>query len=129
MPIVAEGPSYSIALDGQRGSVRIWRRPDLSTEEGARLAQEMARALAGVLPQTRSLLFDLREAPSVSGPTSVEALGTLARACERARIRIAVLVGDDAMQRLQVNRVVKEYAPEMARVFGTPEDAEPWLTS
>jgi hypothetical protein len=130
MPIVAEGPSYSVALDGERGAIRIWRRPDLPTDEGAKIMQEMTREIGGLLTKVRSLLFDLREAPPVSGPTSVEALGHVARACERARIRVAVLIADDAMQRLQVNRVVKECAPEMARVFSTPQterDAEPWL--
>lgn len=127
MPVVSEGPSYSIALDGDRGSIRVWRRPDLSTDEGARLAVEMANAIAGLLPKIRALLFDLRDAPPVSGPATVEALGNLVRACERGRIRVAAIVADDAMQRLQVNRVVRELAPEMARVFSTPEDAEPWL--
>lgn len=127
MPVVAEGPSYSIALEGDRGSIRVWKRPDLSTDEGARLAVEMAKAIGGLLPKVRALLFDLRDAPVVSGPQTVEALGDLVHACERARIRVAAIVTDDAVQRLQVNRVVKERAPEMARVFGTPDDAEPWL--
>ena len=128
MPVVAEGSSYSISVDGDRGSIRVWRRPDLSTDEGARLAGEMAKALGGLLPKIRSLLFDLREAPPISGPTTAAALGNLARACERARIRIAVIVADDAMQRLQVNRVAKECAPEMARVFAAPAEADPWLS-
>lgn len=129
MPVIAEGPSYAISLDGGRGTLRIWKRPDLSSGEGARLAQEMADAMARVLPSTRSLVFDLRDAPTVSGPASVEALGKVVRACERGRIRVAVLIGDDPVQRLQVNRVTRECGPEMARVFEAAEDAEPWLAA
>lgn len=129
MPVVAEGPSYSIAVDGDRGAIRVWRRPDLSTDEGARLAGEMATALGGLLPKIRSLSFDLRDAPPVSGPVTIEALGNLVRACERGRIRIAVVIADDAMQRLQVQRIAKECAPEMARVFAAPADAERWLSA
>lgn len=127
MPVVSEGPSYSVSLDGDRGSIRVWKRPDLSSDEGARLAVEMAKAIAALLPKVRALVFDLRDAPPVSGPTTVDALENLVRACERGRIRVAAIVSDDAMQRLQVNRVVKEVAPEMGRVFGTPADAESWL--
>jgi len=128
MTVVAEGPSYAISLDGDRGELRIWRRPDLSSADGARITDNVPRALGGLLPKVRSPPFDLRAAPAVSGPTTLDALGTLARACEHAKIRIAAVVSDDAMQRLQVNRVVKECAPQSGRVFSAIEDAEPWLT-
>jgi hypothetical protein len=129
MPVIAEGHSFSIAVDGDRGSIRVWRRPDLTVEEGARAAQQMALVFSGLLPSVRSLLFDLREAPSVGGPASLDALCDFARACERARIRTAVLVADAAVQHLQVNRIAKECAPQMARVFRSPDEADVWLAA
>jgi hypothetical protein len=128
MPVVAEGHSFSIAVDGDRGSIRMWSRPDLTAEEGARAAQEMALVFSGLLSRVRTLLFDLRDAPMVGGPSSLESLGEFARACERARIRIAVLVSDAAVQQLQVNRIAKDCAPEMARVFRASADADAWLS-
>lgn len=129
MPVVAEGDNFSITVDGDRSSIRVWSRPDLTAEEGARAARQIALVFSGLLSKVRTLLIDLREAPTVGGPASLESLGEFARACERARIRIAVLVSDGALQHLQVNRIAKDCAPEMARVFRAPADADVWLSS
>lgn len=125
----ASGDNYSIELDGFHGIVRVWRRPDLDSATGARDANEMTELLKRLLlsKRMRSLLFDLRNAPPIAGPRTVETMGELLGACERALARIAVLVSSDPVQVLQFRRLVMTHAPSQGRVASTLADAESWV--
>jgi hypothetical protein len=127
MRTVALGANHSLAVDGTHALVRIWRRPDLDSATGAHLAVELATAIAGVIPTMRTLALDLRDAPYIGGPESVEALAHLVRACERGNVRVAVILGGDPVQRLQVRRVVTTYALEATRIFEDDRAATEWL--
>jgi len=125
---VVTGDNYSIALEGVRATVTVWRRPDLDSAAGARAAGELAREVAA-LPRkgVREIILDLSEAPPVAGPKTTESLGQLLRTAASAGARIAVVVGGDAVQKLQMKRLVADNAPAQARVVTDAEAAEHWF--
>ena len=131
MPATITGDMFSITVDGPRAEIRIWRRPDLDSETGAknaaRIAEEGARLPArGV----RAVLLDVSDAPSVAGPKSIASMGALMAAWAAARMRIVILVGpDDALKALQFTRAVTENAPRDARVVKDAAEAAKWLAS
>lgn len=124
------GEMFAITIDGPRAEIRIWRRPDLDSATGAknaaRIAEEAAR-LAG--RGVRAVLLDVRDAPAVAGPKTVASLAAMMATWSVARIRIAILVSDDAIKMLQFRRVVTENAPRDARVMTDPGEAKAWLAS
>jgi hypothetical protein len=118
----AEGANFGFTLDVTGFLVcRVWKRPDLDAETGAALAHEMASAWqrAGGDPEVVGGVFDLREAPPVFGPRTEGAFRTtLARMGGK---RIALLSGDNAVQRLQLQRIVAGH--RHAVVVDSPEAA------
>ena len=83
----------------------------------------MAAHLRKLIPKLVSLTFDLREAPPVAGPKTVETVSELLRSCEHASVRIAVVLSADPMQILQYRRLVATYAPVRGKVVMTLADA------
>jgi hypothetical protein len=124
----AEGQNYSIDLEGPRARCRVWSRPDLDSAQGAALAIEKI-ALFKRLAQgdTREMLFDLTQAPAVTGPKTQEALGQMLAAWEQADKPIAVLSGPLSIQQLQLRRLVATYAPQHGALFTTLDEASAWL--
>ena len=126
----AAGENYTIELDGEHVVGRVWRRPDLDSASGARSADEMASHLRSLTTEKRnSLLLDLREAPAIAGPRTVETLSDLLRGCEKAGVRIAVILSGDAMQLLQFRRLVSTFAPSAGRAAVTVAEGEQWLSA
>lgn len=126
--IHARGDNYCIEIDGGVARCRVWSRPDLDFETGARLAAEkvsLVRTLAAGLAS--SMLFDLREAPKVTGPKTQYALAQILRCWEVAAKPIAVLVSSASMQKLQLTRIAGDVAPLHAAIFTELEAAEVWL--
>lgn len=116
--VYAEGGNYRIELDEGIARCVVWRRPDVDGATGAAWAMEKIghfRALAR--GPARALLFDLRQAPPVTGPKTQEALGQMLESFERMRRPVAVLVGDHAVQKLQLQRVVSQSCPSVGAVF------------
>ena len=120
----ATGENFSVALDGAHAVATVWRRPDLDSAAGARSASELASHLRRLTPQLESLVFDLRDAPVVAGPKTVETLGELLRGCEKGSVRIAVVLSGDAMQLLQFRRLVATYAPTKGKAVVSLAEAE-----
>ena len=131
MPTTITGDMFSIAVDGPRAEIRIWRRPDLDSETGAKNAQRIAEEAAKLPARgVRGVLLDVREAPSIAGPKSIAAMGALMAAWAAAHLRIVILVNaDDALKSLQFSRTVMENAPRDARVMKDPAEAAKWLAS
>lgn len=125
--LVAEGGNYRIELDFDVATCRVWRRPDVDAETGAAYAkQKIAHFDALARGAARAMIFDLREAPPVTGPKTQEALGLMIAAFERARRRVAIVAGASATQRMQLQRIVDGSAPRSGRVFASLEDAQAW---
>lgn len=128
----AEGGNYRIDIVHQVARFRLWRRPDLDSEAGARLAEEardqFQRLAATNESEVRGLLMDLREGPVVAGPVTQQHVGrmlTIWASCNRP---LAVLVGDAPIQLLQYRRMVSEHCPRIGNVFDDMTLAEQWLS-
>lgn len=120
------GENYLIEVEGKRAKARVWKRPDLDSAAGARDAAIMVATLADLAPKVHSLVFDLREAPLIAGPKTVDALSGLFRTYESAGARFAVIVTTEPLQTLQFRRLLSSYAPTKGRLMFSPEEAEAW---
>jgi len=126
--LVDEGDNYRVELDGGVALCRVWTRPDLDFETGARLAAqkvEICRRLAA--GEARALLFDLRDAPKVTGPKTQKALELILGAWESAARPIAIIVSPASMQKLQLSRIAKDAAPNQCEVFLDLDQARAWV--
>ncbi len=107
MAAYAEGENFSFTLDVHgvlRG--RVWRRPDLDSERGAALGEEMAGVWIAASRDASviGLVFDLREAPPVFGPRTEKAFSAMFD--ERSNAKWAVLIaGEVAVQSMQLQRI------------------------
>lgn len=131
MPTTTTGDMFSITVDGPRATIRIWRRPDLDTETGAKNAARIAEE-SMLLPGrgVRAVLLDVSDAPSVAGPKSIASMGAMMAAWAAARVRMVILVGpDDALKALQFTRTVTENAPRDAKIMKDAAEAAKWLAS
>jgi hypothetical protein len=123
----ASGPNFSIELEGDLARCHVRRRPDLDPEVGARIAEDLARAVERLAAgPARAMIFDLRDAPYANGPRTQAAIGRMLGAFEAARRPIALVVGTSHVQVLQLGRLAREYAPTQARAFAEPAEAESW---
>lgn len=128
---VAEGGNYALVIDRTIAWARVWKRPDLDSEAGARLAVELAQVFLRVTQEPFArvcgAVLDLREAPPVIGPSTRATIGRVAAAWELIGRRFAFLAGDNATQRLQLAAVVADHAPRLGAVCSNHEDAEAWI--
>jgi len=115
---LAGGANFKITLEPPTAICRVWQRPDLSSAEGARCAEEMSAHLSKLTARLdlHGAVFDVSEAPPVTGPKTEAALGALYALYERAKRKIAVVTGSHPTQRMQQTRVLREHAPEYGRV-------------
>jgi hypothetical protein len=97
--------------------VTVWRRPDLSREEGARLAEQLQGTLVeeAARGEATRLVMDLTNAYSVWGPRTHQALVTMIGAW---RGRTIVLVAPEAITRITLKQVCKT-AGVTARIVTT----------
>ncbi|HTV19082.1 MAG TPA: hypothetical protein VMG12_10435 [Polyangiaceae bacterium] len=124
----AEGQNYSIDLDASRATCRVWSRPDLDSAQGAALAVEKV-ALFQRLAQgnAREMVFDLSQAPAVTGPITQNALGQMLDAWQRAGKPIALVSGPLSIQQLQLRRLLATHAPQQGALFTSLDEAMAWL--
>jgi hypothetical protein len=89
---VQTGRNFEIRTAGSVADCRVWRRPDLSREEGAKCADELCEALSALATSTqvKALVLDLYEAPP-AGPLTQKAIERLMRAAEGAGRPVAVI--------------------------------------
>lgn len=125
----AEGGNYRIEVRGPIAHCVVWKRPDVDSAQGAQFAREkiahftkLAEARA-----TIGMVFDLRDAPPVIGPQTQEAIAMMLDAFAAAEKRIAVIVGPQAVQRLQLSRLVSDVAGAHGHVAMTDEEAEKFV--
>ncbi len=125
-----EGDNHLISERDGLAVCQIWTRPDLSSEQGAKNAQEMVLFMQDVVlrigTQYRGIIFDVRRGPPVFGPKTREVLaGLLLRSIARS-VRVAVLCGESATQVLQFRSLCAE-KPLMTQVFDNEAAAVHWL--
>lgn len=126
----AEGANYSIDIEGSVATCRVWARPDLDFASGAQSAtQKISLFQLLAKGDTAGMLFDLTQAPAVTGPKTQEALGQMLRAWQAAGKPIAVVTGQNSMRKLQLRRLLSTFAPVHAALFDTVNEASTWLES
>ncbi len=91
--------------------VQVWRRPDLSRDEGARCAQLIAGHMTRLAGRARSCIFDLTRATTSWGPATHRALGEMLRVWEVAGKSIYIVQSDESIQRLLLRELQRKAAP------------------
>ena len=127
---LTEGENHLISARDGLVVCQIWTRTDLSSEQGARNAQQMVAFMMNdvlrVATTYRGIIFDVRRGPPVFGPKTREALAALlARSVERG-VPIAILTGESATQVLQF-RSLCTTSPRLTKVFENEPAAAQWL--
>lgn len=121
---------FSVSVDGSRALIKIWRRPDLDSDAGARNAKEVAAEAVALHGRgVKEVILDLCHAPAIAGPKSVESLSAMFARWAAVKMRVAVLIVDDPMKTLQYKRIVAEQGLEHAFVTTTEELAAQWFAS
>ena len=132
MPVYSSGGNYQMDLEKGIVVCRVWRRPDLSREEGAKLAEEqveiLIRLAEGPRAMAKALLYDLRLATASWGPVTQAALDKAFIAWELAGRKIAVLLADEPLQMMLIKQSFKQSAPSMGQVFLDEAEAEAYCT-
>lgn len=124
------GDMFAITVDGPRAHIRIWRRPDLDSETGAKNAARIAEEASKLAGKgVRAVLLDVSDAPAVAGPKSIASISAMMSAWTAARMRVAILVSDDPIKLLQFRRVVTEHAPKGSPVLIDAAAAAAWLAA
>jgi hypothetical protein len=115
---LAEGQNYSIDLEGARARCRVWCRPDLDSAQGAALAVEKVTLFQRLAQgDVQQMVFDLTQAPAVTGPKTQVALGQMLAAWEHAGKPIGVISGPLSIQQLQLRRLITTFAPHDAKAW------------
>jgi hypothetical protein len=123
--LYASGGNYAIHVDDGLVDVRVWRRPDVAPAEGARFAREKVVHLEALARRDGvvGLLLNLAEAPPVVGPVTQAAVADMLRPFADRRHRIAVVVGESATQRLQMERLLRAVLRDDGCVVDTAPEA------
>ena len=118
----ATGPNFDVEERSDGAAiVRVWRRPDLSRDEGARCAELIAGHMRRLAGSARCCLFDLSEATASWGPATNRAVGEMLGAWEAAGKPIYVVPSLEAIQRLLLRDLQRLYAPRCSRIVTSKE--------
>lgn len=120
----AEGPNYTISIEGMSVAVlRVWQAPELTREEGARCAEQMAAQLLELSRTQRGLVLDLRRATTTWGPRTQEALERMLRPWEERGRAIWIVPSSEPIQEIAVKNLIKAAAPQHGHAARSPEEA------
>lgn len=133
MSVYASGGNYQIDLVKGIVVCRVWKRPELTREEGAKCAEDkvdtLVRLAEGPRAMAKALLFDLRLAPTSWGPITQAALDKIFIAWELSGRKLAVLLADgEPLQMMLIRQSFKATAPSMGQVFISESEAEAYCT-
>jgi hypothetical protein len=125
-----EGDNHLISERDGLVIVQIWTRPDLSSEQGAKNADELVTFLEELVlrpaARYRGLIMDVRRGPTVFGPKTRERLSALFAHSAVSKLRLAVLCGESATQLLQFRSLCAQ-SPNLLQVFDNEAAASQWL--
>lgn len=117
--------SYVITIEEGVSVCRVFRNPDLDSDA-------MARSLESVIAASRKLtiadgvdgmVLDLRRTPGAQSPRIEQVLLAVAQVWEASAQRIAFLVAESPVQKLQIARIATQGAPRFGAVFTSRGDA------
>ena len=105
------------------GKVRVWRRPDLSRDEGARCAEQIADHMKHLAGCTRACIFDMTQATPTWGPVTHQALHNMLAPWEAAAKPIFIIHPDEAITRILLRELQRDAAPSCAKLVLCEEAA------
>ena len=124
---VIRGGNHTIEVRDDHVHAWVYKREDVSLEEGARFALDMADSMSRLvelpIEEARYAIVDLSAAPSISGPITRAAMGRLIAKWEEARRPIVIVVGTEPIKDVLYHGIVLKHAPEYGRVTATVEEA------
>jgi hypothetical protein len=129
--VISGGGNFEIQLVRGIAVCRVWRRPDVTREEGARYAEKMVQlmtdAATGMRIAGKAAILDMSDAPTSWGPATETALGRIFVEWERSRRRIAAQMSGDPVQSLLLRRMCRQHAPSFGVAVTTRAEAEQWI--
>jgi hypothetical protein len=125
--VFAEGANYRVVLLGRSVRLRVWRVPNLSSEEAAADFELLVERIVTLATSTAALMIDASAAPPVAGPRTQAALEKLFHAFASKKKRIAVIVSEHALQQLQMRRLLGEQTSPDNAIFTEVREAEKWI--
>jgi hypothetical protein len=94
--LIDEGENFRLAVWRGVAYCQVWKRPDVSDVEGTRFAAVLMNALRSLLMSrdhdVPGIVFDVREAPAISGPKTIALLSEAVETWALAGKRVAMLV-------------------------------------
>ena len=107
----AAGPNYCITIEGASVAVlEVWQAPELTREQGAQCAEQMASRLRELSRTQRGLVLDLRRATVTWGPRTQLALEQMVRPWEERGREIWVVPANEPIQAIAVKRLLERAA-------------------
>jgi hypothetical protein len=129
--LYAEGGNYNFRIDGNVAICTVWRRPDLSFEEGAKLAVEISGHLEniveGKVAGVTGIVLDIRKAPELVGKKTREAVGFVLARCEALAIRFAIVISTPTQGAI-MEHVTKGGPPNFVRIARDIDHAMSWTS-
>jgi hypothetical protein len=127
---ITTGPNFSVEerSDGI-AIVRVWRRPDLSRDEGARCAILIAGHMQRLARSSRGCIFDLTGATTSWGPETNQAVGDMLAAWEAVAKLIYIVPANEAIQRILLLELQRARAPRYSKLAPTRDAAVALLTT
>lgn len=120
-PIVSSGDNYRLSKVSGTLLLEVWQRPDLSSQQGADLAERMLAEVRAhtIKPDVREVILDLSKAPPVAGPRTQAALADIAGFVCRHGKPFAFVSGERALMRMQLKRLLADKQVSLARIVRT----------
>jgi hypothetical protein len=127
----AEGPNFTIDLEEGVAVVRTFKRTDLDSGQQG----DAAVQLSGLCTQltlddkVTGLVVDLRRTPGAVGPRVEQAYSDIAGAWDATGQRVSFLILEDALQHMQITRIVTKAAARCGAVFTDRNEARTFVGS
>ena len=126
MNLIEEGENFRLYTWRSVAFCQVWSRPDVSAEDGSRFAAVLMNSLRFLLTdqdnQVPGIVFDIREAPAISGPKTLALLGEGVMTWSLAGKNIVMLV-IASEQRAQMEQLVTAYGNGRGVVHDDVEQA------
>lgn len=127
----AEGPNFTIDLEEGVAVVRTFKRADLDSAELGNAAAQLCQLCSQLTldDKVSGLVVDLRRTPGAVGPRVEQAYADIAGAWDATGQRVSFLVLEDAMQHLQITRIVSKAAARCGAVCTDRNEARTFVGS
>jgi hypothetical protein len=127
----AEGPNFTIDLEEGVAVVRTFKRTDLDSAQLGDAAVQLSHLCSklSIDDKVTGLVVDLRRTPGAVSPRVEQAYSDIAGAWDSTGQRVSFLILEDAMQHMQISRIVTKAASRCGAVFTDRNEARTFVGS